>query len=67
MTETFMVSKILKTHRNNRVGSPCYHYGDSNGNEADIVMVRNGKVSLPECRSGSVFCRIDDYRDIRTI
>ena len=26
MTETFMVGEILKTYRNNRLGSPCYYY-----------------------------------------
>ena len=63
MTETFMVGEILKTYRNNRLESPCYYYRDSNGNEVDIVMVRNGKVSLAECKSGSEF----GWDDIKTV
>jgi hypothetical protein len=55
MTETFMVNEIIKTYRNNRMESPCYYYRDSNKGEIDVVMVRNGKVSLIECKSGSEF------------
>ena len=55
MTETFMVNEILKSYRNNRMESPCYYFRDSNGNEVDVVIVRNGRISLVECKSGSEF------------
>ena len=63
MTETYMVNEILKSYRNNRMASPCYYYRDSNGNEVDIVMVREGEVSLIECKSGTEF----GWNDIKTI
>ena len=63
MTETYMVNEILKSYRNNRMASPCYYYRDSNGNEVDLVMVREGEVSLIECKSGTEF----GWNDIKTI
>lgn len=63
MTETFMVNEILKTYRNNRMESPCYYYRDSNDEEIDVVIVRNGKISLIECKSGSEF----GWNDISTV
>ena len=63
MTETFMVNEILKTYRNNKMASPCYYYREGNKNEVDVVIVRNGKISLIECKSGSEF----GWDDIKTI
>ena len=63
MTETFMMNEILKTYRNNKMESPCYYYRDNSKNEIDVVIVRNGKVSLIECKSGSDF----GWDDIKTI
>lgn len=63
MTETYMVNEIIKSYRNNRMASPCYYYRDSNGNEVDLVMVRDGKISLAECKSGAEF----GWNDIKTI
>lgn len=63
MTETYMVNEIIKSYRNNRMASPCYYYRDSNGNEVDMVIVKEGKISLIECKSGMEF----GWNDIKTI
>ena len=55
MTETFMVGEVLKSYRNNRMDPPCYYYRDRGGAEVDLVIVREGAVSLVECKSGSEF------------
>ena len=55
MTETFMVNEILKTYRNAKMESPFYYYRDGNNKEIDLVMVKDGKISLIECKSGIEF------------
>ncbi len=55
MTETFLVNEVLKTYRNAKLDPPFYYYRDSNDTEIDLVMVRNGEVSLIECKSGTQF------------
>ena len=63
MVETFFVNEVLKTYRNAKLESPFYYYRDSNDAEIDLVMVRDGCVSLIECRSGTQF----GWNDIKTI
>ncbi|MBE6514970.1 MAG: ATP-binding protein [Thermoplasmata archaeon] len=65
MVETFAVGEILKTYRNAKLESPFYYYRDSDGKEIDLVMVRGGKVSLIECKSGSEF-GWDDIKAVDT-
>lgn len=63
MVETFIVDEILKTYRNARMESPFYYYRDRSGNEIDPVMVKSGKVSLIECKSGTTF----GWNDIKAV
>ncbi len=55
MVETFMVNEIIKTYRNARMDSPLYYYRDSNNVEIDLVMLKEGSLSLIECKSGTEF------------
>ncbi|MDR3282166.1 MAG: ATP-binding protein [Candidatus Methanoplasma sp.] len=55
MVETFIVNEILKSYSNNREQAGFYYYRDSSMNEIDLVMLRNGTLSLVECRSGMTF------------
>ncbi len=55
MVETFIVNEIIKTYRNAKMDSPFYYYRDNNRGEIDLVMVKEGKVSLIECKSGTDF------------
>jgi len=63
MVETWIVDEILKTYRNNKMDNPFYYYRDSSKEEIDLVMVKGGKVSLIECKSGSEF----GWDDIKTL
>ena len=55
MVETFLVNEVLKTYRNAKLESPFYYYRDSNNAKIDLVMVKDGCVSLIECKSGTQF------------
>ncbi|MDR3206138.1 MAG: DUF4143 domain-containing protein [Candidatus Methanoplasma sp.] len=55
MTKTFIVNEIMKSYRNNREEAGFYYYRDSSMNEIDLMILRNGMLSLIECRSGMTF------------
>ena len=72
MVETFIVNEIMKTYDNNTEESGFFYYRDSEMNEIDLVMLRNGMLTLVECKAGigydstdvKAFSRLDrsDYR-----
>jgi predicted AAA+ superfamily ATPase len=55
MVETFIVNEILKSYRNNGEDAGFYYYRDSQMNEIDLMILRNGILSLIECKSGMMF------------
>ena len=55
MMETFIISEIMKTHRNKGLETPFFYYRDSNDNEVDLVMLYDGKLNMIECKSGISF------------
>ena len=55
VTETFIISEIMKTYRNRRIEPSMYYNRDSRNSEVDLVMVRDGKISLVECKAGTSF------------
>ena len=55
MVETFIVNEILKSYRNNKDDAGFYHYRDSQMNEIDLIILRNGKLSLIECKAGMTY------------
>ena len=59
MVETFIVNEILKSYRNNKDDAGFYHYRDSQMNEIDLIILRDGKLSLIECKSGMTFAPSD--------
>ncbi len=59
MVETYIVNEILKSYSNNTEHAGFYYFRDKNGNEVDLVMVRNGKLTLIECKSGMTFSASD--------
>ena len=63
MVETFIVNELIKSYRNAKMESPFYYYRDSNNVEVDLVLVRSGKISLIECKSGIEF----GWNDIKTM
>ena len=63
MAETFLVNEVLKTYRNAKLDSPFYYYRDSNDTEIDLVMIKDGQVSLIECKSATQF----GWNDIKAI
>ena len=52
MVETYIVNEIMKSYSNNTEDAGFHHFRDKNGNEIDLVMVRNGKLTLIECKAG---------------
>lgn len=57
MVETFIVNEIIKSYKNNRYDKETsfYYYRNSNQEEIDLIIVRDGKISLIECKSGEEF------------
>lgn len=59
MVETYIIDEIMKTYRNARIEPSLYYYRSTGDNEIDFVMVREGKVSLIECKAGISFSESD--------
>jgi predicted AAA+ superfamily ATPase len=59
MAETFIVNEIMKSYSNNAEDAGFYYYRDKNGNEIDLVMVREGKMTLIECKAGMTYDSAD--------
>lgn len=55
MVETFIVNEILKTYDDNCEEAAFYYYRDSNQHEVDLVMVRDGTLTLIECKAGMTY------------
>ncbi|MCL2032460.1 MAG: ATP-binding protein [Methanomassiliicoccaceae archaeon] len=55
MVETFIVNEILKSYRNNKEDAGFHYYRDSQMNEIDFMILRNGTLSLIECKSGMTY------------
>lgn len=60
MVETYIVNEIMKSHCNNGLNTG-FHYFRDQGNEIDLVMVSDGKLTLVECKSGMTY----DAKDVR--
>ena len=59
MVETFIVNEIMKTYGNNTEEAGFFYYRDSEGYEVDLVMLRNGMLTLIECKAGMTYDSTD--------
>jgi predicted AAA+ superfamily ATPase len=59
LVETYIVNEIMKSYSNNCTGCGFFYYRDSNGNEIDLIMLKNSKAHLVECKSGVTFGKGD--------
>lgn len=59
MVETFIVNEILKSYKNNKADAGFYYYRDSQMNEIDLVILKNGRLTLIECKSGITYSSSD--------
>jgi Predicted ATPase (AAA+ superfamily) len=59
LVETYIVNEIMKSYDNNAVGCKFFYYRDNNGNEIDLMMLRNAELQLIECKSGISFSKND--------
>ncbi|MBP5445678.1 MAG: ATP-binding protein [Acholeplasmatales bacterium] len=61
MVETFIINEIIKSYKNNRVDkeSSFYYYRNSNQEEIDLIINRDGKLTLLECKSGEEYSASD--------
>lgn len=53
--ETLVFNEIRKSYINNGEMQPLYYYRDSDQNEIDLVLLRNGALSCIEIKSGLTF------------
>ncbi len=61
MVETYIVNEIMKSYSNNRKDKSCsfYYYRDSGQNEIDLIILKDGKLTLLECKSGEQYSSKD--------
>ena len=52
MAETYIVNEIMKTYTNRKENVAFYHYRDTSLGEIDLLIQRNGTLSLVECKAG---------------
>ena len=61
MAETYIVNEIMKSYQNNGENASFYHYRDSNDNEIDLIINKDGRLMLIECKGG-IECGPDDAK-----
>jgi len=52
MAETYIVNEIMKTYANRRVNAAFYYFRDYNGVEVDLIIQKDGRLNLIECKGG---------------
>lgn len=57
--ETYVVNEIIKSYMNNSKNCDFSYFRDNNGNEIDLLMVRDAKVTMIEIKSGVMFDKSD--------
>lgn len=53
--ETFIINEIRKSFMNSGIMQELYYYRDSEQNEVDLILIRNGEISCVEIKSGQNF------------
>ncbi len=53
--ETFVFNEIRKSFMNSGIMQELYYYRDNEQNEVDLILIRNGKISCVEIKSGQNF------------
>lgn len=59
MVETFIVNEIMKTYSDNTEEAGFYYYRDAEKNEVDLLILRDAKLSLIECKAGMTYDSTD--------
>ena len=55
MVETFVINEIMKSYSNNTEEAGFYYYRDSQKHEIDLLILRDGRLSLIECKAGMTY------------
>ena len=53
--ETWIANEVRKSYTNNGSDQPISYYRDNRQNEIDLVILRDGRLMLVECKSGTSF------------
>ena len=53
--ETFIFNEIRKSYLNNGLMQELYYYRDSDQNEVDLILLKNGTLSCVEIKTGQAF------------
>lgn len=64
MAETYIINEIMKTYDNRRINASFYYYRDSNNNEVDLLIEKDGRIDLVECK-GSIECNKSDVATMK--
>ena len=59
MVETFFINEIMKSYSNNTEEAGFYYYRDSQKHEIDLLILRDGRLSLIECKAGMTYDSTD--------
>lgn len=55
MVETYIHNEIVKSYLNNGITPNLFYYRDSNQNEIDLIILKDGSLYFVECKSGKNF------------
>lgn len=55
MVETYIHNEIVKSYLNNGITPNLFFYRDSNQNEIDLIILKDGSLYFVECKSGKNF------------
>lgn len=59
LVETYIINEIMKSYTNNCTECGFFYYRDNNMNEIDLIMLKDAKAHLVECKSGVTFSKND--------
>lgn len=64
--ETFVMNEIKKTYINEGININLYYYRDTNQNEVDLILIKNGMLSCIEIKSGQSF-NVSDSKNFKQL
>lgn len=64
--ETFIMNEIKKTYINSGIDKKFFYYRDTNQNEVDLILIKDGNLSCIEIKAGDNF-NINDVKSFKNL
>lgn len=66
LIETYINNEIYKSYKNENENANMYFYRDNNQNEVDLIILKDGKLNLIECKSGKNYS-LEDIKGFKQL